>query len=247
MQETQKMWVWSLDQEDPLGEEKAPHSSVLDWKIAWAEECSGLHPWGAKSGTQLSSHRAQHNEMNVNVSLPISVPAASSHHRLLPLKELNSWEPILRYKMYPWETSLVVQWLRLCTPNAGGLGLIPGQGTRPYMPQLRVHTPQLKILHVTSKTWHSQIKTWILFKKRTLHLKSKLKFDFLFLWAMSLVSIVFMGYSVSCQRKHFVEWTSITGGKRLSHSSRKKTAVKRILRVKWTEVCFQESRWQSES
>ena len=127
MQETQKMWVWSLDQEDPLGEEKAPHSSVLDWKIAWAEECSGLHPWGAKSGTQLSSHRVQHNEMNVNVSLPISVPAASSHHRLLPLKELNSWEPILRYKMYPWETSLVVQWLRLCTLNAGSPGLTPGQ------------------------------------------------------------------------------------------------------------------------
>ena len=25
--------------------------------------------------------------------------------------------------------SLVVQWLRLCTPNAGGLGLIPGQET----------------------------------------------------------------------------------------------------------------------
>ena len=24
---------------------------------------------------------------------------------------------------------LVVSWLRLCTPNAGGLGLIPGQGT----------------------------------------------------------------------------------------------------------------------
>ena len=27
-------------------------------------------------------------------------------------------------------TSLVVQWLRLCTPNAGHPGLIPGQGTR---------------------------------------------------------------------------------------------------------------------
>ena len=26
--------------------------------------------------------------------------------------------------------SLVVQWLRLCAPNAGGVGLIPGQGTR---------------------------------------------------------------------------------------------------------------------
>ena len=27
-------------------------------------------------------------------------------------------------------TSLGVQWLRLCAPNSGGLGLIPGQGTR---------------------------------------------------------------------------------------------------------------------
>ena len=26
--------------------------------------------------------------------------------------------------------SLVVQWLRLHTPNAGGMGSIPGQGTR---------------------------------------------------------------------------------------------------------------------
>ncbi|TEA24796.1 hypothetical protein DBR06_SOUSAS11110057, partial [Sousa chinensis] len=34
--------------------------------------------------------------------------------------------------------SLVVQWLRLRTPNAwGGPGLIPGQGTRSHMPQLR--------------------------------------------------------------------------------------------------------------
>ena len=32
---------------------------------------------------------------------------------------------------------LLVQWVRLCTPNAGGLGLIPGQGTRSHMPQLR--------------------------------------------------------------------------------------------------------------
>ena len=35
-------------------------------------------------------------------------------------------------------TSLVVQWLRLCTPNAGGLGLIHGQGTRFHIPQLRL-------------------------------------------------------------------------------------------------------------
>ena len=35
-------------------------------------------------------------------------------------------------------TSLVVQWLRLCAPNAGDSGLIPGQGTISHMPQLRV-------------------------------------------------------------------------------------------------------------
>ena len=42
-------------------------------------------------------------------------------------------------------TSLVVQWLRLCTPNAGGVGAIAGQGTRS-------HVPQLKALHAAPKT-----------------------------------------------------------------------------------------------
>ena len=36
-------------------------------------------------------------------------------------------------------TSLVVQWLRLHTPNARDLGLIPGQGTM--------------ILHITQRLW----------------------------------------------------------------------------------------------
>ena len=35
-------------------------------------------------------------------------------------------------------TFLVVQWLRRCSPSAGGLGVIPGQGTRSHRPQLRV-------------------------------------------------------------------------------------------------------------
>ena len=40
--------------------------------------------------------------------------------------------------------SLVVQWLRLCTPNLGGLGSIPGWGTGSHM-------LQLEILHVAMK------------------------------------------------------------------------------------------------
>ena len=44
---------------------------------------------------------------------------------------------------YP-RTSLVVQWLRLCTLNAGGPGVIPGKGTRFHTLQLRVHMPQVE-------------------------------------------------------------------------------------------------------
>ena len=36
--------------------------------------------------------------------------------------------------------SLVVQWLRLQAPNAGGLSLIPGQRTRSHLLQLRSST-----------------------------------------------------------------------------------------------------------
>ena len=38
----------------------------------------------------------------------------------------------------------MVQWLRLCAPNAGGLGSIPDQGTRPHMLQLTILCPSTK-------------------------------------------------------------------------------------------------------
>ena len=36
----------SLGQEDPLQKEMATHSSILAWKIPWAEGPGGLHPMG---------------------------------------------------------------------------------------------------------------------------------------------------------------------------------------------------------
>ena len=39
MQETR---VWSLDQENPLEKGMATHSSILAWRILWAEEPGGL-------------------------------------------------------------------------------------------------------------------------------------------------------------------------------------------------------------
>ena len=44
MQETQ---VQSLGWEDPLEKEMANHSSVLAWKIPWAEEPGGLQSMGS--------------------------------------------------------------------------------------------------------------------------------------------------------------------------------------------------------
>ena len=38
VQETQKMWVQSLGQEDSLEKEMVTHSSILAWKTPWAEE-----------------------------------------------------------------------------------------------------------------------------------------------------------------------------------------------------------------
>ena len=46
------------------------------------------------------------------------------------------------------------------TQRAGGKGgpcSIPGQETRSYMPQLRVHMSKLKIPYAITKTWHRQI------------------------------------------------------------------------------------------
>ena len=50
----------------------------------------------------------------------------------------------------PLGTSPVVQWLRLCAPNAGGPELISGRGSRSHM-------PQRKIPHAAAKTRHSQM------------------------------------------------------------------------------------------
>ena len=45
MQET---WVRSLGQEDPLEKEMATHSSILTWRILWAEEPGGLQSTGSQ-------------------------------------------------------------------------------------------------------------------------------------------------------------------------------------------------------
>ena len=77
------------------------------------------------------------------------------------VKEINGGERVqkhqcgeddrLHMKKLGLGTSLEVQGLRLCAPNAGGPGSIPVQGTRSHMPQLRVNVLQNNILHAATK------------------------------------------------------------------------------------------------
>ena len=49
MQETQETWVQTVGQEDLLEKEMATYSSILDWKIPWAEVPGGPYsPWGRR-------------------------------------------------------------------------------------------------------------------------------------------------------------------------------------------------------
>ena len=48
MQETQELWVQSLEQENPMEEGTATHSSILAWRIPWTEELGGLQSMGSQ-------------------------------------------------------------------------------------------------------------------------------------------------------------------------------------------------------
>ena len=63
------------------------------------------------------------------------------------------------FNLWKTGTSLAVQWPRLRAPNAKGLGLIPGQGTRSCIPQLKIPCAATKIgnLCATAKTQCNQI------------------------------------------------------------------------------------------
>ena len=50
----QEMQVQSLGWEDPLEKGMATHSSILVWRISWAEEPAGLQSMGLQSPTRLS-------------------------------------------------------------------------------------------------------------------------------------------------------------------------------------------------
>ena len=55
----QEMWVLSLDQEDLLEKEMAPHSSILAWEIPWTEESGRLQSMGLQTGQLIFGKNAK--------------------------------------------------------------------------------------------------------------------------------------------------------------------------------------------
>ena len=111
MQETWETWVQSLDQEDPLEEEMATHSSILAWRMLWTEEPGGLQ--------SMRSHRVRHNLTHgivperksdfPRVTWPVSdrheLPGTTS--RVLSSLCPVSWVPTSHVCMVPSEPSSV--------------------------------------------------------------------------------------------------------------------------------------------
>ena len=65
MQETQ---VQSLGGEDPLEKEIATHSSILAWKIPWAEEPGWLQSMGCKESD--TTERVNHHHLHIGMVSP---------------------------------------------------------------------------------------------------------------------------------------------------------------------------------
>ena len=94
----------------------------------------GLLP---QSGTSWSNPKAVNIPSNPEPHICCNAASCPSHLQRCLSRQCNQLVGSKSHR----GISLVVQWLRLNAPNAGGLGPIPGQGTGPHMPQLRWKIP----------------------------------------------------------------------------------------------------------
>ena len=107
-----------------LEKEMATHSSVLAWRILGTAEPGGLPSMG--------SHRVGYDWSDLAAAAAgwNTLPCSPNYIKCTPVTWL--WPVFPGSSLVPslTGTSLVFQWLKLCASNAGGVGLIPGQGTK---------------------------------------------------------------------------------------------------------------------
>ena len=92
----QKMWVRSLDQEDPLEQEMATYSSILAWESPWTEKPGGLQ--SQFSCTVMSDSLQSPWTAVHQASLSIT-----NSHSLLKLMPLSWWwNPTISSSVIPY-------------------------------------------------------------------------------------------------------------------------------------------------
>ena len=152
----------------PLSSEPMPIQAFCSF---WEEETFGLPAWSGRRQWPLGRRSVLGSLPAYTQFIPASTCPCTGHPPGLPLPALPQPNPSWRPRSgctppvtpaptsSPWPTctrkalnffggggnSLVAQWLRLCAPNAGGPGSIPGQGTRSHM-----HAAT-RSLHATTK------------------------------------------------------------------------------------------------
>ena len=97
---------------------KGPTPWVCPWDVL------GINGVGEEAAFQIALEYAQLEEILKWVFTKWEVPGILSW-------TIDNFQCLSRKSSFG--TSLVAQWLRLCAPNAGVPGSIPGQGTRSHM------------------------------------------------------------------------------------------------------------------
>ena len=86
---------------------------------------------GVFTGFQITPGTGSNKRLNISSDLKISGDLTSEMDSVRQTPALLGMGQVRKHiKRQMGETSLVVQPLRLCMANAGGAGLIPGQGTK---------------------------------------------------------------------------------------------------------------------
>ena len=113
------------------------------WRRKWQPTLIFLpgefHGWRSLAGYSPWGHKELDTAERLTLSLPkalILLSISNSSVRLVVRFQYKNWGAIGKQreenskKMEKLRASLVVQWLRLHTPNGGNLGSIPDQGTK---------------------------------------------------------------------------------------------------------------------
>ena len=137
--------VQSLVCFSPWGRKELDMTERLNWTLIWLFRVSvvahgifNCSMWHLVPGSGIKPGPSAFGAWSLSHWTTREVPGTSFwSYKNVPKPDTGDDYATLWIHKKSLGTSLMVQWLRLHTPNAGGQGSTPGQGTRSHRPQLR--------------------------------------------------------------------------------------------------------------